>query len=153
MGVLRNDPMAMRPFMAYNMADYFNYHLSFKERVKNLPLVFNVNWFRKDGNGKFMWPGYTYNMHAVEWVLGRAKNKVTKVTKTPIGYVPDLSQFNYGKEITAEKIQELLKVDSKGFLNELDQVKPFFESFGERFPEKLWNRFYDLKARLESDLK
>ena len=152
-GVLRNDPMAMRPFMAYNMADYFNYHLSFKERVKNLPLVFNVNWFRKDGNGKFMWPGYTYNMHAVEWVLGRAKNKVTKVTKTPIGYVPDLSQFNYGKEITAEKIQELLKVDSKGFLNELEQVKPFFESFGERFPERLWNRFYDLKARLESDLK
>ncbi len=152
-GVLRNDPMAMRPFMAYNMADYFNYHLSFKEKVPNLPKVFNVNWFRKDQNGRFIWPGYTYNMHVVEWVIDRVKNRITKVKKTPIGYVPDLSEFNYGKEIDREKVESILEVDSRGFLAELDSVKPFFESFGERFPEKLWERFYNLRERLESDLK
>ncbi|MHB8372891.1 MAG: phosphoenolpyruvate carboxykinase (GTP) [Thermoplasmataceae archaeon] len=152
-GVLRNDPMAMRPFMAYNMADYFRYHLSFKEKVSKLPLVFNVNWFRKNEDGKFIWPGYTYNMHVVEWILGRTKNKISRVKKTPIGYVPDLSEFNSGNKITLDNIKKILEVDSKGFLAELEAVKPFFDSFGDRFPEELWNRFYNLRSRLEADLR
>ncbi|MHB8360959.1 MAG: phosphoenolpyruvate carboxykinase domain-containing protein, partial [Thermoplasmataceae archaeon] len=146
-------PMAMRPFMAYNMADYFRYHLSFKEKVSKLPLVFNVNWFRKNEDGKFIWPGYTYNMHVVEWILGRTKNKISRVKKTPIGYVPDLSEFNSGNKITLDNIKKILEVDSKGFLAELEAVKPFFDSFGDRFPEELWNRFYNLRSRLEADLR
>jgi phosphoenolpyruvate carboxykinase (GTP) len=145
-GVLRNDPMANRPFVGYNMADYFRHYVEMGARLRNPPKIFNVNWFRKDHEGKFMWPGYSHNMYAMKWILDRVNGDGNYV-ETPIGYLPDPEKFD-GGGVPRDTIRQLLSVDSKGFLAELEQVRPFFESFGSRFPEELWKEFDDLSGRL-----
>ena len=150
-GVLRNDPMAIRPFLAYNMGDYFAHHLTMGKKVDKAPGVFSVNWFRKDENGKFMWPGYSNNMYVMRWVIDMVNGKSGISKKTPIGYVPEpdyFTQFGFKRDL----IEKLTYVDSKGYLRELDEVKTFFESFGDRFPETLWKEYYALKERLQASI-
>ena len=149
-GVLRNDPMAMRPFLGYNMADYFKHHLEMGPRVRHKPKVYNVNWFRKDNDGKFMWPGYSNNMYVLKWIIDRNEVKETPAIETPIGYVPDPETFIRPKNVSLENIKLLTRVDPKGFLAELEEIEPFFKSFGERFPEALWERFVNLRQRLQT---
>ena len=150
-GVLRNDPMANRPFVGYNMADYFKHYVEMGKKVRNLPKIFNVNWFRKDQEGRFMWPGYSHNMYAMKWVLDRV-NGSGNFIETPIGYVPDPVTFDAGG-VPRETLAKLLAVDARGYLSELEEVKPFFESFGKRFPEELWDEYHALEARLKESLK
>ncbi|MHB1709326.1 MAG: phosphoenolpyruvate carboxykinase (GTP) [Thermoplasmataceae archaeon] len=150
-GVLRNDPMANRPFVGYNMADYFRHYVEMGKKVRNLPKIFNVNWFRKDSNGRFMWPGYSHNMYALKWVLDRVKGKGDFI-ETPIGYVPDPATFDAGG-VPGETMAKLLAVDARGYLSELQEVKPFFESFGKRFPDELWDEYNALEERLKETLK
>ncbi|MEM0156309.1 MAG: phosphoenolpyruvate carboxykinase (GTP) [Thermoplasmataceae archaeon] len=146
-GVLRNDPMANRPFVGYNMADYFRHYIEMGRKLKEPPQIFNVNWFRKGTDGKYLWPGYSHNMYVVKWILDRVNGQGDFI-KTPIGYLPDPEKFDAGGAPT-ETLRQILSVDNKGFLAELEEVRPFFESFGSRFPEELWKEFDDLSSRLE----
>lgn len=151
-GELRNDPMAMRPFMPYNMGEYFQHYIDVGKKLKNPPRIYNVNWFRKDKDGKFLWPGYSDNMRVVEWIVGRLNGKVKDAIETPMGYVPRIEDLRLPKGIGVEKMELLLSVDSKGFLNELETIEPFFKSFGSMFPEELWRAYYDIRGRLENQL-
>ncbi len=147
-GVLRNDPMANRPFVGYNMADYFQHHLDMGRKLSNPPRIFNVNWFRKDAEGKFMWPGYGYNTYVLKWIGGRVHGEVKDAVKTPIGLVPNAETFDSGK-VDRKTVKQLLHVNSAAYLEELKATKPFLESFGERFPDDLWKAYYVMKDRLE----
>lgn len=147
-GVLRNDPMAIRPFLGYNMADYFAHHLRMGQKREKAPPVFNVNWFRTDKNGDFIWPGFSHNMYVMKWIIDRANGKADAV-ETPIGYVPDLDTFDYG-DVKKSDMGMLLHVDTKGFLEELSEVKPFLESFGDRLPKTLWVEYSNLEERLKN---
>ena len=146
-GILRNDPMANRPFTAYNMADYFRHHLEIGATLKNPPKVFNVNWFRKDENGNFIWPGYSENMRVIKWIIDRARNRESSVIETPIGYVPDPAKVDFGN-VSREALETLFHIDAKGFQNELEEVRPFLESFGDRMPGELWEEFHKIEERL-----
>jgi phosphoenolpyruvate carboxykinase (GTP) len=147
-GELRNDPMAMRPFMPYNMGDYFQHYLDMGKRLKYPPKIYNVNWFRKDESGKFLWPGYSYNMRVIEWITGRVNNKIQEVVETPMGFVPSLKSFNRGV-VKEDIMKSLFYIDKEGFIKELDTIKPFFESIGNRFPEELWKTFEKVRNELE----
>ncbi len=148
-GIVRNDPMAIRPFLAYNMADYFSHHLEVGSRLTSPPKVFSVNWFRKDKEGKFLWPGYSQNMYVLRWILDEVAGSSSNRIETPLGYMPEPDYFvEFGFD--RDKIKELLSVDTAGYLKELEQVKPFFDSFGNKFPDALWKEYYALKHRLES---
>ena len=151
-GILMNDPMANRPFISYNMGDYFQHHLDVGSRLTKPPKVFSVNWFRKDEKGKFIWPGYSNNMYVVRWILDEVAGKTSQRVKTPIGYVPKpeyFEQFGFDHATMAG----ILEVNPKGYLEELDALKPFLDMFGDRFPERLWKEYYDLRARLEDQVR
>ena len=114
------------------------------------PRIFNVNWFRRNGDGKFMWPGYSYNTYVLKWISGRVHGEIGDAVKTPIGFVPNVETFDSGK-VDRKVMEELLKVDSKAYLEEIKATKPFLESFGERFPDDLWKAYYAMKERLEKN--
>jgi phosphoenolpyruvate carboxykinase (GTP) len=149
-GVLRNDPMAMIPFCGYNMGDYFNHWLEMGKAVKNKPGIFYVNWFRKDENGEFLWPGFSENFRVLEWITGRISGK-SGVTDTPIGYIPELDDFD-GGSIDMGTLKKLFSIDYQGWLRELDELEPFFRKFGEHFPDPLWREFYLMRDGIVSML-
>lgn len=149
-GVLRNDPMAMTPFCGYNMGDYFQYWLDFAKRSQNLPKIFQVNWFRLGSDKKFLWPGYGENIRVLRWITDRTKKRADAI-KTPIGYIPTRDSLNLkGLNLKEEIVNELLRVDGNGWLEELEQIKPYFESFGDRFPKRLWQEYDSLVSRLQN---
>lgn len=147
-GVIKDDPMAMRPFCGYNMADYFEHMRKVVSKVKPNPKFFNVNWFRTSSAGKFLWPGFSDNMRVIKWITERVSDKA-KGTESPIGLLPSIDEFDRGS-ISKSALEELLYVDKAGWLKELEEVKPFFEGFGDRFPKWLWDEYYKLKERIES---
>jgi phosphoenolpyruvate carboxykinase (GTP) len=149
-GVLRHDPFAMLPFCGYNMGDYFTHWLSFAERTdpQKLPKVFFVNWFRKDDDGKFLWPGYGENSRVLKWVFERVEG-TGEAIETPIGYLPapgalDLS----GLDISEEAMKELLAVDREGWRNEVEGLAKYYDEFGDRLPAELRRQLAALKERL-----
>jgi phosphoenolpyruvate carboxykinase (GTP) len=149
-GVLRHDPFAMLPFCGYNMGDYFAHWLSFAGRTDRdkLPKVFFVNWFRKDDNGKFLWPGYGENSRVLKWIFERVEG-TGKAVETPIGYLPapgalDLS----GLDIREDAVKQLLAVEKDGWLNEADGLSKYYDEFGDRLPAELRKQLAALKERL-----
>jgi phosphoenolpyruvate carboxykinase (GTP) len=149
-GVLRHDPFAMLPFCGYNMGDYFAHWLSFAERTDRdkLPKVFFVNWFRKDEDGKFLWPGYGENSRVLKWIFERVEGAGDAV-ETPIGYLPapgalDLS----GLDVSPEAMKELLAVNKDGWLKEADGLSKYYDEFGKRLPDELRRQLAALKQRL-----
>ncbi|WP_132141963.1 phosphoenolpyruvate carboxykinase (GTP) [Luteibacter rhizovicinus] len=136
-GVLRRDSMAMKPFCGYNFADYFAHWLSFDQPGAHLPKIFHVNWFRKDGDGAFMWPGYGDNLRVLEWMIGRVEGTVPGL-ETPIGTVPAAGELNV-RDLALRNgaLSELLNVDIEGWRAELDHIGEYLDSFGERMPERL----------------
>jgi len=147
-GVVRRDPMAMRPFCGYNMAKYFQHWLDMGKKIPHPPKIFHVNWFRQDDDGNFLWPGYGENLRALEWVLGRCKGEADAV-ETPIGYVPAKTSLNLnGLDITDEAIDKLLEVRRDDWAEELDGMQKFFDQFGYEFPEELLEEQQALKTRL-----
>ena len=149
-GVLRHDPFAMLPFCGYNMGDYFAHWLSFAGRTdrEKLPKVFFVNWFRKDDNGKFLWPGYGENSRVLKWIFERVEG-TGKALETPIGYLPapgalDLS----GLDIPEDAVKQLLAVEKDGWLSEVDGLSKYYDEFGDRLPAELREQLAALKARL-----
>jgi phosphoenolpyruvate carboxykinase (GTP) len=148
-GQLRFDPMAMLPFCGYDMADYFAHWLSVGEREgADLPRIFYVNWFRKDENGKFLWPGFGENSRVLEWVFRRCEDAVG-ATETPIGLVPDRADLNLtGLDITSEALDQLLTVDTELLGGELPQVREHLARFGDKLPASLRAHLDALEAKL-----
>ena len=149
-GVVRRDPMAMRPFIGYNMGDYFNHWIEMGKKVKNQPKIFNVNWFRTDDEGNFMWPGFGDNLRVLDWILDRCEGKVD-AKETAIGYVPNVEDINIAglEDVSKETIEELLSIDKESWLEEVKGIKEFYDSIGERVPEELYNQLNALKEKLE----
>ena len=147
-GVVRRDPMAMRPFCGYNMAKYFRHWLDMGKRIPNPPKIFHVNWFRQDENGEFLWPGYGENLRALDWVLRRCKGDAEAV-ETPIGYVPTKDSLNLeGMDISDRAVEKLLEVHRDDWVGELDGMQKFFDQFGYELPEELLSEQQGLKTRL-----
>ncbi|MGC9205166.1 MAG: phosphoenolpyruvate carboxykinase (GTP) [Candidatus Micrarchaeia archaeon] len=147
-GIIKNDPMAMRPFCGYNMADYFDHMRNILSKTEPRIRIFNVNWFRTNDEGKFIWPGFSDNMRVIKWVVERVNGKA-KGIETPIGIIPSADEFDKGN-ISSSDMEILFSIDKEGWLKELEEVKPFFESFGDRLPKWLWDEYYRLQHRIES---
>ncbi|UPG86561.1 phosphoenolpyruvate carboxykinase (GTP) [Luteibacter aegosomatis] len=136
-GVLRRDSMAMKPFCGYNFADYFAHWLSFDKPGMKLPRIFHVNWFRKDVDGRFMWPGYGENMRVLDWMIRRVEG-LASGHETPIGTVPAQGELNAeGLDVSASTLDELMRVDVDGWIEELNAIATYLDGFGERMPERL----------------
>jgi len=147
-GVVRRDPMAMRPFVGYNMADYFAHWINMGTKIANKPKIFNVNWFRTDDEGNFIWPGFGDNLRVLEWILNRCEDKVDAV-ESPIGYLPKPEDINIeGLDITVDTIKELLTVDKNNWTEEVKGIEEFYAQFGDRLPEELKVELAKLKANL-----
>jgi len=136
-GVLRRDSMAMKPFCGYNFADYFAHWLSFDKPGARLPRIFHVNWFRKDAEGRFMWPGYGENMRVLDWMIQRVTGKAQGV-ETAIGVVPAAGELNTdGLSLKPGALDDLLHVDVEGWTEELRAIGLYLDGFGERMPARL----------------
>jgi len=136
-GVVRRDPMAMKPFCGYNFADYWAHWLSFSSRSTHLPKVFHVNWFRQDAAGKFMWPGFGENLRVLHWILDRCEGKAEAV-ETPIGYVPaDKAIDTHELDIDPVVLHTLLNIDESKWKKEMAELGEYFKSFGKRLPPGL----------------
>jgi len=136
-GVVRRDPMAMKPFCGYNFADYWGHWLSFPDRADNLPPIFHVNWFRKDPHGKFMWPGFGDNMRVIEWVINRSKGAVD-TNRTAIGGMPNAADINIeGLDTDNATLEALLEVDHEAWTAEMEQIREYLEGYGERLPTQM----------------
>jgi phosphoenolpyruvate carboxykinase (GTP) len=149
-GKLRHDPFAMLPFCGYNMGDYFQHWLDIgnNTNAEKLPKVFYVNWFRKDADGKFLWPGYGENIRVLSWILDRLEGK-DNAEISPIGYIPKLESINTsGLDVTKEQMEKLLSVDDSEWLTEAENIEEYYKIFGKHLPKGLADELNNLKARL-----
>jgi len=148
-GVVRRDPMAMRPFVGYNMGDYFAHWLDMGKKIPNAPKIFNVNWFRTDDEGNFIWPGFGDNMRVLLWILARCAGEVDAV-ETAIGYVPKAEDINIeGLDgITVDTIKELLTVDVESWKEDAKNIREFYAQVGEHVPAELYEELDALEKRL-----
>ena len=148
-GVVRRDPMAMRPFVGYDMGDYWAHWLKMGTLIPNPPKIFHVNWFRTDDDGNFIWPGFGDNMRVLMWILARCEDKVD-ANMTPIGYVPHAEDINIeGLDgITVDTIRELLSVDTDSWLDDIKNIKEFYAQVGDRVPTAMYDELAALEARL-----
>lgn len=148
-GIVRRDPMAMRPFVGYDMGDYFAHWLEMGKKIPNPPKIFHVNWFRTDDEGHFIWPGFGENMRVLMWILARCEGKVDAV-ETAIGYLPKPEDINIeGLDLDLNVMKELLTVDHDAWLSDVENIKNFYKQVGDRVPHEL----YDELAMLETNLK
>jgi phosphoenolpyruvate carboxykinase (GTP) len=151
-GELRRDPMAMLPFCGYNMGDYFGHWLSMQDRTDpaKLPGIYFVNWFRKDADGHYVWPGFGDNSRVLKWICERLDGTAS-ATDTAIGRVPTADSLDTsGLDLTAEQLELLLTVDPEAWREEAALVDPHYERFGEHTPKALWDELAKLKARLDA---
>jgi phosphoenolpyruvate carboxykinase (GTP) len=147
-GVTRRDPMAMLPFCGYHMADYFAHWLAMEARVPKPPLFFNVNWFRKDADGQFLWPGYGENLRVLLWIVDRVKGRGA-ARETPIGCVPAEKDLNLeGLDLAPGAMEELLAVHRETWREEAAEIGKFHHTFGRKFPAELRKEFDALAHRL-----
>ena len=149
-GNLRRDPFAMLPFCGYNMADYFGHWLEVgaKGDASKLPKIFYVNWFRKDADGRWLWPGYGDNSRVLEWVFERVAGRAEAV-ETPIGYLPSQGAINVdGLDVSDADLAELLRVDHDEWRAEVPLIREHFAQFGDRLPAALSAAVDDLERRL-----
>ena len=147
-GVVRRDPMAMRPFVGYNMGDYFAHWIEMGEKIANKPKIFNVNWFRTDDNGNFIWPGFGDNMRVLEWIINRCEDKVDAV-ETPIGFVPKAEDINIEglEDVNLDTIKELLTIDKENWKKEAEGIEGFYGELT-RVPAELYAQLETLKKNL-----
>ncbi|MFH1386840.1 MAG: phosphoenolpyruvate carboxykinase (GTP) [bacterium] len=147
-GEVRRDPMAMLPFCGYNMGDYFKHWLKMGKKMAAPPKIFNVNWFRKDNEGNFLWPGFGENLRVLEWIISRCKNEIDAV-KTPIGFVPHENDIDLtGLRITREHLRKLFTIDKNDWQAEASSVAEFFKTFGKDLPNELHHELKALEKRL-----
>jgi len=149
-GTLRRDPFAMLPFCGYHMADYFRHWLEIGRRDgAKLPKIFYVNWFRKDANGRFLWPGFGDNSRVIAWVFRRCDDSA-EVVDTPIGRLPAPGALDTdGLDLPAEDLQALLEVDPGEARTELASIREHLARFGDRLPDELRAQLEALDRRLD----
>jgi phosphoenolpyruvate carboxykinase (GTP) len=136
-GVVRRDPMAMKPFCGYNFADYWAHWLSFAERSEKLPRIFHVNWFRQDADGKYLWPGFGENLRVLRWIIDRCENRVD-ARETAVGYLPKAENIDVSDlDIDAETMEALLSVNTDQWKVEMESVGEYLRSYGDRLPAEL----------------
>lgn len=147
-GVVRRDPMAMLPFCGYHMGDYFQHWIDMGKKIKVQPKIFNVNWFRTDSEGHFIWPGFGDNMRVLDWILKRCEETVD-ADETAIGYVPKPEDINLeGCSVDKETLKGLLNVDTETWKKEAEGIKEFYKKFGDRLPKELNDELASLESRL-----
>jgi phosphoenolpyruvate carboxykinase (GTP) len=147
-GILRRDPMAMLPFCGYNFADYWSHWLSFERKTEKLPKIFHVNWFRQNDKGMFLWPGFNENLRVLRWIIDRCEEKID-AQETPIGFLPHRDDIDMnGLDIPNKNIDELLSVDEKEWLNEIQSIGEYIQNFGQRVPKELLDQFKKLEIEL-----
>jgi len=148
-GVVRRDPMAMKPFCGYNFADYWAHWLSFADRTDSLPGIFHVNWFRQDQDGKFLWPGFGENLRVLHWIIERCEGRIDAV-ETPIGFLPEVDGINTdGLETSDDDMRALTTIDAAQWQVEMDAIGEYLESYGDRLPAALRAE----QQRIANDLK
>ena len=152
-GVVRRDPMAMLPFCGYNMGDYWKHWIEIGETLDpdKAPKIFNVNWFRKDDEGNFMWPGFGDNLRVLEWILKRCDGEV-EAKETAIGYLPyakDINIEGLEGEVSLESLESILDVDKELWAKEADGIAEFYAKFGDKLPKELAEELATLKANLK----
>ena len=152
-GVVRRDPMAMLPFCGYNMADYWQHWIDIGAGLDEdkAPKIFNVNWFRKDDDGNFLWPGFGDNMRVLEWIIKRCEGMVD-ADETAIGFVPKAEDINLAgieDEVSEAQLKEILSVDKALWDDEAKGIEEFYSKFGDRLPKALSDELNTLKANLE----
>jgi phosphoenolpyruvate carboxykinase (GTP) len=152
-GQVRRDPFAMLPFFGYNVCDYLQHWLEIGERSSEdkLPKIFYVNWFRKDADGKWLWPGFGENSRVLKWIFERTSGE-GKAVKTPIGYMPteDALDLTGLQGVSDADMKELLKVDKEEWLNEVASIKEHYEKFGDKLPKELAAQLDALESRLKA---
>ena len=148
-GVLRHDPMAMKPFCGYHMGDYFGHWIEMGKILGDkAPKIFNVNWFRLDEDGKFMWPGFGDNFRVLEWIIKRCEGKADAV-ETPIGYLPRPEDINLeGLDMDMETLKKILTVDNEKWTAETKEIEEYYKIFGDKLPVELRAELEGLKERL-----
>ena len=148
-GVLRHDPMAMKPFCGYHMGDYFGHWIEMGAKVAHPPKIFNVNWFRQGENGEFLWPGFGDNMRVLDWILKRCAGEVD-AQETAIGYVPYAKDIDLeGLDMTVADLEKILYVDKARWSAEADEIAGYYEQFGDRLPKELKESLATLKKNCE----
>lgn len=136
-GVMRRDPMAMKPFCGYNFGDYFRHWLSFADETDNLPRVYHVNWFRKGSDGSFLWPGFGDNMRVLEWIINRVNGDASAIA-TPIGSLPQAEDLNLnGLALSEEAVKTLFDFDREGWAREFESIGEYLDEYGDRLPAEL----------------
>jgi phosphoenolpyruvate carboxykinase (GTP) len=157
-GVVRRDPMAMLPFCGYNMGDYWQHWLEMGDKISDPPRIFNVNWFRLDDEGNFIWPGYGENFRVIDWIIRRCRGEAD-ANETAIGYVPDpddidISDLDYditpSRKFNAADLKDILTVDSSYWKDDIASIKDFYASFGEKLPKVLADELAALEKRLDA---
>lgn len=149
-GMLRRDPMAMKPFCGYNFADYWKHWLSFSSKSGNLPKIFYVNWFRQDENGKFLWPGFGENLRILRWVLDRCNGK-DNAKECAIGFLPTPDAIDTkGLNLNPESMRTLLNVDTSKWRAEMRALEDYFNSYGSRLPEELKEEMHHTMLALDN---
>ncbi|MBU0671980.1 MAG: phosphoenolpyruvate carboxykinase (GTP) [Candidatus Margulisbacteria bacterium] len=148
-GEVRHDPMAMRPFCGYNMGDYLKHWVNLGKKMTPPPRIFHVNWFRKDQNGNFLWPGFGDNLRVLEWVVRRCRGQAD-ARKSLIGFVPhDYDLDLTGIKLPKNNLKQLFSVNKKDWAQELNGIKEFFSSLGKDLPQEMWSEYNLLKKRLD----
>ena len=148
-GVVRRDPMAMLPFCGYHMGDYFKHWLEMGERLGDkAPKIFNVNWFRTDDEGNFIWPGFGDNMRVLNWIIDRCEGKAD-ASETAIGYVPKPEDIDLTDlDMDIDTLKSILEVDKDVWTKEAEEIEEHYKKFGDRLPEELREQLGNLKANL-----
>ena len=148
-GVVRRDPMAMLPFCGYHMADYWQHWLDMGKKITKQPKIFNVNWFRTDEEGHFIWPGFGDNMRVLEWIMKRAFDEIDAVD-TPIGYQPKAEDINLeGLDLSLETLNGLLGVDKELWREEAKGIREYYAKFGDKVPQELMAELNKLEEHLK----
>ncbi|WP_110588782.1 phosphoenolpyruvate carboxykinase (GTP) [Microbacterium suaedae] len=152
-GELRRDPFAMMPFCGYNMADYFGHWIEMASLASTLPAIYQVNWFRKGDDGRFLWPGFSENARVIEWIVRRLEGEVDAVD-TPIGRVPAEGDLNLdGIDVPDADLEELFSIEPASWLAEADLTEEFYNTFGDRVPAELRDQLAALRERLQTAKK
>ena len=148
---IRRDPMAMLPFCGYNMADYWSHWLKLGQTLKNPPKIFRVNWFRKDKDGGFAWPGFGQNMRVLNWIVDRVNGK-EEAAESPFGYMPTYQDINWNglDDFAVDTFSEIMDIDREAGKQEVEELKGYFETFEDRLPEEMEVQRQAFSERLDA---
>ena len=148
---IRRDPMAMLPFCGYNMADYWSHWLKLGQTLKNPPKIFRVNWFRKDKDGGFAWPGFGQNMRVLNWIVDRVNGK-EEAAESPFGYMPTYQDINWNglDNFAADTFSKIMDIDREAGKQEVEELKGYFETFENRLPEEMEVQRQAFSERLDA---